>query len=649
MDKKFKIYRLEDRILFEAAGAGDIIEAVESQPDNTDIAEPENHDGIPDIPDIDSEIAQMLDGEIPPGYGDIFDFDFNNPFIEQAEESQEVDYLEINISSGRELVIINSSVRDAEAIINTLRPDQDFLRIEHDRDAMADIQDFLAGSNIEYDAIHIITHGNSGYFVLNGEVIDSENFMADDWQELGRHLAPHGDILLYGCKLAESESGRELISMIADASGADVAAGSNMIGFGGEWNLDYRHGLIETETISILDYGYKFEGYLVTVESDYGIYGDLRYGVTHPSSGEEIFFHHSVNSISLSSEIEITRDIVVNGGCANKVFIDGGGMCRLFNVTRNAEAEFHNLAFQNGYAEQGAAIYAESGTTVKVYNSLFIDNFATDNGGAIATEGNLNIDHSLFNNNLAGKDGGAIYFTGDNNLTIKNSSFTDNHATGNGGTFNARPENGQIHLNNSLFTGNYSGNEGGALYVRLENDNSILTVNNSHIHNNYAAKCNRISFDGGSPTTVNTIVGFHEQNLPQRDIYTLPYAVQASYVTESDDGLIGDDIAIVKIFGDEWNISTDGRGTYYLAKYGDAGPLDDSNAGIYPVAGTKTPMFFMGENKNGLVETNNNLIFTDTSAEVSVSFKNPVSELILLIPVVGIDPPTMKGEEKQAI
>src|SRR5262249_40537568 len=67
-----------------------------------------------------------------------------------------------------------------------------------------------------------------------------------DW---GNALKSTGDILIYGCDVAEGASGRKFVDTLSKLTGADVAASTNVTGatsLGGDWNLEYAAGPIET-------------------------------------------------------------------------------------------------------------------------------------------------------------------------------------------------------------------------------------------------------------------------------------------------------------------------------------------------------------------------------------------------------------------
>ncbi|MFM8524156.1 MAG: DUF4347 domain-containing protein [Cyanobacteriota bacterium] len=66
-----------------------------------------------------------------------------------------------------------------------------------------------------------------------------------EFGSLGRHLNPGGDLLLYGCNLASGVEGRSLIARIADLTGRDVAASTDLTGRDGNWALEYTYGTVE--------------------------------------------------------------------------------------------------------------------------------------------------------------------------------------------------------------------------------------------------------------------------------------------------------------------------------------------------------------------------------------------------------------------
>ena len=105
-------------------------------------------------------------------------------------------------------------------------------------------------------AIHIISHGNAGHFILNGKRIDSD-FLRDHGHGIsgwGKSLTESGDILLYACNLAATDEGKAFVERFLDLTGADVAASTDVTGgqaLDGNWDLEYSVGQITSQAITL--------------------------------------------------------------------------------------------------------------------------------------------------------------------------------------------------------------------------------------------------------------------------------------------------------------------------------------------------------------------------------------------------------------
>ena len=306
MKREMDLFRLEDRVLFEAAAAVEIAEAAEAahndpnanvnegekqaQDDRDALknAPPENpadqalhHDGgdPQDDPahnaDVNAQIDQIVNGDLPvlddTPMPDGADAGFPDSGLthEQDDRFVEVDIRDTAaaVSTGRELVVINGTVPDKDAILADLKPNQEALILQ-DGNGLDELNSWLDGhADIKYDSIHFITHGKEGSFVVNGEQVDAEHFDAAEWAAVGEHLTDDGDILLYGCDLAKDAGGQTLCGRIADASGADVAASTDTTGLHGNWELEYRVGTIEHASIQVDGYRHDLEVRSIMVNS----------------------------------------------------------------------------------------------------------------------------------------------------------------------------------------------------------------------------------------------------------------------------------------------------------------------------------------------------------------------------------------------
>ena len=105
-----------------------------------------------------------------------------------------VDELDTTISTDgkrNELVVISGSIYGADDAIAELSERADVLQLEVGQDPMEEILAWMEKQgDRKYDAIHIVSHGASGYLSLNGVVIDAEYLAAnpDVFVELGNHI-----------------------------------------------------------------------------------------------------------------------------------------------------------------------------------------------------------------------------------------------------------------------------------------------------------------------------------------------------------------------------------------------------------------------------------------------------------------------------
>ncbi len=182
----------------------------------------------------------------------------------------------------RELVIIDPAVGDYQQLIDGLENQDahhvDVLLLDGQRDGVLQITDFLAGYD-DIDAIHIVSHAENGAVKL-GNVWLSESNLAgyagsiSGWQTT---LAEDADILFYGCELAENQAGREFVQSLSGLTGADVAASIDDTGhgtLGGDWELEYVVGVLETEQIFAADVQQHWTHLLATTETHYFLVGN---------------------------------------------------------------------------------------------------------------------------------------------------------------------------------------------------------------------------------------------------------------------------------------------------------------------------------------------------------------------------------------
>jgi Domain of unknown function (DUF4347) len=148
----------------------------------------------------------------------------------------------------RSLLFIDSGVADAQTLLNGASGVEVHL-LRSGQDAVAQITQTLLGrSGIE--SLQIVSHGRSGALQLGETWLDRQSLpgYVGALKSWGAALSEDADILLYGCNVAQNAAGQSFVNLLAQATGADVAASDDLTGsaaLGGDWDLEYATGAIE--------------------------------------------------------------------------------------------------------------------------------------------------------------------------------------------------------------------------------------------------------------------------------------------------------------------------------------------------------------------------------------------------------------------
>ena len=129
----------------------------------------------------------------------------------------------------QEIVFVDSAVNNYQQLVDDLRADTngernfEVIMLERDRDGIEQISTRLQGYD-NVGAMHIISHGSDGSIQLG-----NSSLTADRLQQNSHGIAlwanaftDSGDILIYGCDLAASEVGQNLIDQLGALTLTDV-------------------------------------------------------------------------------------------------------------------------------------------------------------------------------------------------------------------------------------------------------------------------------------------------------------------------------------------------------------------------------------------------------------------------------------------
>jgi Ca2+-binding RTX toxin-like protein len=226
----------------------------------------------------------------------------------------------------------------------------------------------------------------------------------------------------------------------------------------------------------------------------------LREAISIAGNGATIAFSSNLNggAIALTlGELEITKNITINGLGENNLTISGSNESQIFRIAGNAEVNIDGLTITNGFGNTNGGAIDNRGI-LNLSNTTIRNSFTTADGGGISNLGTLNLLNTTLSNNTAGINGGAI--TNRGTITATNSIVSTNIALNNGGgIFNL---DGTLQLISNTITNNVvnSGN-GGGIYSFI----GQTTVNNTIIADNFD--------QGGESPDVNGLFTSNGYNL----------------------------------------------------------------------------------------------------------------------------------------
>ncbi len=156
-----------------------------------------------------------------------------------------------------DIVFIDSNISDYQSLLRGLPVGSEVIILDKQRDGLQQIAAALKARH-DLDAIHIIGHGSSGQIQLGSTFLNSNNLKAYQplLTSIGASLNLTGDLLLYGCNVAQGAQGSAFIQQLSQLTGADMAASIDLTGsaaLGGNWQLESRAGRIEAQQLA-LDY-----------------------------------------------------------------------------------------------------------------------------------------------------------------------------------------------------------------------------------------------------------------------------------------------------------------------------------------------------------------------------------------------------------
>ena len=203
------------------------------------------------------------------------------------------------------------------------------------------------------------------------------------------------------------------------------------------------------------------------VSASGGTFSQLQTIIDGASSGDVISFtgDYVYDSGFTTGGISISKQLTFEG---NGHSLDGCSKARIFKLT--SAVSIRDIYFYNGYYSDGSGISLQSNVNINIYNVTFVNNTATNWGGAIkGSYGRMYIDNCLFINNSAISYGGGAICIDYTDYYVFNSSFLDNKGSSYGAAI-WNDHAASYVVNRCVFLDNLSSSGGREIYSNGNNN-----------------------------------------------------------------------------------------------------------------------------------------------------------------------------------
>jgi hypothetical protein len=154
-----------------------------------------------------------------------------------------------------QLFVVDGALPDLDVLLAAAGPGRRVLVLDLAEDGVLQLARAVSQDS-GLKAIHILSHGGPGLLRLGNAELNAAALpeYADALATIARAMAETGDVLLYGCDVANGSQGQAFIEALAEVLRVDVAASNDRTGSGllaGDWELEVEVGTIETLGVAL--------------------------------------------------------------------------------------------------------------------------------------------------------------------------------------------------------------------------------------------------------------------------------------------------------------------------------------------------------------------------------------------------------------
>ena len=162
-----------------------------------------------------------------------------------------------------ELVIVDTSVEGYQQLVDDILSSKTSDRnveiafIDGNSNGIRQVTNAIAQRN-DITAIHLVTHGDDGQLSIGNSVLNQDSLaeLAGEIATWKDSLTDDADFLIYGCNVAESETGEAFVNELSALLDADILASNDVTGhesLQGDWFFEYQVGHIDSQIVFSVD------------------------------------------------------------------------------------------------------------------------------------------------------------------------------------------------------------------------------------------------------------------------------------------------------------------------------------------------------------------------------------------------------------
>ncbi|MEM7578444.1 MAG: DUF4347 domain-containing protein, partial [Cyanobacteria bacterium P01_A01_bin.80] len=349
--------------------------------------------------------------------------------------NNETNYYGLETDDFREIAFVDSQLPNYQSLIDGFDENVQVFLLNGNDNGLNQITQTLENYQ-NLDAIHLFSHGSAGGVELGNVLLTQDNLTnyQNQLQAWGNSLTVDGDLLFYGCNVAEGTTGQTFLQDVSNLTGADVAGSDDLTGnvaYGGDdWKLEYSTGDIEAET---LRGNSSFSEVLATVSlsNDGKLTFDEGIGI--------------INIVSLSAVdnntnllIEDKYNLLTAGSNATQVS---------FNRVKVDLRSIKDIEFKLGFGKDSLSFDSDITFANGQLSSFIIEGEENTLPGLDLVLGDLFGDSVNFNHNLY--LGGANLNVSAENITVKENATISTRQVASGGnhlTANSTGDSGELYF-----------------------------------------------------------------------------------------------------------------------------------------------------------------------------------------------------------